>query len=141
MDQALINLTALEFEDFVTLYDVATVIQRTEMIERVAAEIERYICELRDEGRLISMQMDELLANVDDEGLLVLEDYWVKQEGKTPENIREQVKNWVLSLLDLSLMVRHWAIRKFVSLDTSITPGDIGFCLKSPDYQCLLSGT
>lgn len=134
LDQALINLTALEFEDFVTLYDVATVIQRTEMIERVAAEIERYICELGDEGRLISMQMDELLANVDDEGLLVLEDYWVKQEGKTPENIREQVKNWAPEdLLDLSLIVRALGYSgSSVSLDTSITPRGYRILSKIP---------
>ena len=39
------NLSIMEFEDIVTLNDVAIVIQRTEMVMRVVAEIERYICE------------------------------------------------------------------------------------------------
>jgi diadenylate cyclase len=124
LDQALINLSALEFEDLVTLYDVAMVIQRTEMVERVAAEIERYICELGDEGRLISMQLDELMVNVDNEGLLVMEDYWIPQNERSPENIREQIKHWAPEdLLDLNLIIRALGYSgNAASLDTSITP-------------------
>lgn len=46
LDQAMINLSALEFEDLVTLHDVATVLQRTEMVMRIVSEIEKYIIEL-----------------------------------------------------------------------------------------------
>jgi len=56
----------------VTLDDVAFVLQRTEMLMRVAAEIERYISELGSEGRLISLQLDELLTNVDADELFIM---------------------------------------------------------------------
>ena len=56
MEQSLINLSALEFENFVTLFDVATVIQRGQMVFRIAHEIERYIVQLGSEGRLVNMQ-------------------------------------------------------------------------------------
>ena len=60
LDQALLNLSALEFENQATLSDVCTVTQRIEMVSRIAAEINRYIYELGTEGRLVSMQLDEI---------------------------------------------------------------------------------
>ncbi|GIW48862.1 MAG: hypothetical protein KatS3mg079_338 [Caloramator sp.] len=54
------NLSALEFEDLVTAYDVSVAVQRNEMVMRIVYEIEKYICELGNEGRLVSMQLDDL---------------------------------------------------------------------------------
>ena len=45
------------------------------MVLRVASEIERYICELGNEGRLISMQLEELLDNIENDEILIIEDY------------------------------------------------------------------
>src|ERR671918_825507 len=53
LDQVSTRLTALEFEGGVTLHDVLTVLQRAELVTRMAVEIERYIVELGTEGRLI----------------------------------------------------------------------------------------
>src|SRR5918995_16628 len=50
LDQVSTRLTALEFEGGVTLHDVLTVLQRAEMVTRMAVEIERYIVELGTEG-------------------------------------------------------------------------------------------
>ncbi len=80
LDQVLTNLSALEFEDLVTISDVATAVQRTEMVLRIGEEIERYITELGSEGRLIKMQLEELIANVKDEGLLIIKDYKAENE-------------------------------------------------------------
>ncbi|MFY9527146.1 MAG: DNA integrity scanning diadenylate cyclase DisA, partial [Limnochordia bacterium] len=44
--QSLVNLSALEFEDLVTLTDVATVLQRSQMVARIASEIESYVLQL-----------------------------------------------------------------------------------------------
>src|SRR4030081_1131059 len=59
LDQVSTRLTALEFEGGSTLHDVLTVLQRAELVTRMAVEIERYIVELGTEGRLIEMQLDE----------------------------------------------------------------------------------
>lgn len=75
LDQVMTNLNALEFEGLVTVADVTTVIQRSEMMMRVAREIERYVIELGTEGRLVKMQLDELMANVREEYLKTLKDY------------------------------------------------------------------
>ncbi|SDF48593.1 DNA integrity scanning diadenylate cyclase DisA [Sporomusa acidovorans] len=90
LDKGLINLSALEFEDLVTLYDVAVVLIRAERVNRIAREIERYIIELGTEGRLISMQMEELISSVDDVALLI-KDYCNTNEYKDYEAVREQI--------------------------------------------------
>jgi len=69
------HLTALEFEDLVTFGDVAVVVQRFEMLRRVARELNRYIIELGTEGRLVQMQADELTAGADEDYLMLVRDY------------------------------------------------------------------
>src|SRR6202046_2666612 len=64
LDQVSTRLTALEFEGGVTLHDVLTVLQRSELVTRMAVEIERFIVELGTEGRLIEMQLDETMVGV-----------------------------------------------------------------------------
>ena len=68
-------LSALEVEDLVTLRDVVAVLQRTEMVRRIAEELDGYIVELGVDGRLVLLQLEELMAGVDDDRRLVLKDY------------------------------------------------------------------
>jgi diadenylate cyclase len=75
LDEVLDHLTHLEFDDAVTLGDVAEAIGRFEMVQRVAFEVGRYIVQLGTEGRLVHMQADELSANVDDQYQLLIRDY------------------------------------------------------------------
>jgi len=91
LDQALTNLSALEFEEMVTLQDVAMVIHRIEMVLRIKAEIDQYINELGTEGRLISMQLEELVANVEKEAYLLLKDY-CRDQALEPARILEELK-------------------------------------------------
>ena len=75
LEQALTNLSALEFEDLATLTDVTICLQRAQMVSRVAREIERYVAELGVEGRLVSMQLDELMVGIENQGLMIVKDY------------------------------------------------------------------
>jgi len=70
------NLAALEVEDLVTVRDVATVLQRAEMVRRIAEEIEGYIVELGADSRLVRLQLEELLGGVEDDRRLVIKDYF-----------------------------------------------------------------
>ncbi|MFZ5816988.1 MAG: DNA integrity scanning diadenylate cyclase DisA [Bacillota bacterium] len=94
LDQAVTNLSALELEDLVTVLDVVLVVQRTEMVLRIVTEIERYIFELGTEGRLVSMQLEELVTNVAEEGMLIIRDYAQFVEGRTADQVREQMAGW-----------------------------------------------
>ena len=57
------------------LDDVLVVLQRAEMTTRMAEEIERNCVELGEEGRLIRMQLDELMEDVPREKAAVVYDY------------------------------------------------------------------
>jgi diadenylate cyclase len=69
------TLSALEVEDLVTVRDVVTVLQRAEMVRRIADEIEGYIVELGNDGRLLRLQLEELMGGVEDDRRLVIKDY------------------------------------------------------------------
>jgi diadenylate cyclase len=75
LEQVLTRLTALEFQNAVMLDDVLVVAQRAEMTTRMAAEVERDFVELGSEGRMIGIQLEELMADVPREKAAVLFDY------------------------------------------------------------------
>ncbi|WVU11123.1 DNA integrity scanning diadenylate cyclase DisA [Natranaerobius thermophilus JW/NM-WN-LF] len=91
LDQDLTNLSALEFEESVTLADVVKVIQRSEMVMRIVKEIEKYITELGTEGRLVKMQLDELIVNVEDDSYLLIKDYYNSEGHYSPAEISNKI--------------------------------------------------
>jgi len=130
LDQALTNLSALELEDLVTVMDVVLVVQRTEMVLRIVAEIERYISELGTEGRLVSMQLEELVTNVAEEGALIIRDYLVQQEGRTVDTVRDQMATWPNEdLLELMTIARMMGF--------GVTPGVLENPVSTRGYRIL----
>jgi diadenylate cyclase len=91
LDQGLTRLTALEFQGAVTLDDVLVVLQRAEMTTRMAEEIERNCVELGEEGRLIRMQLDELMEDVPREKAAVVYDYELSGEPGTAASALERL--------------------------------------------------
>ncbi|HSI81774.1 MAG TPA: DNA integrity scanning diadenylate cyclase DisA [Solirubrobacterales bacterium] len=77
LDQVAARLSARELNGMVALYDALTVIQRAELVTRMAAEVERYIIELGAEGRLIEMQLEETVVGVMAERAAGARDYIV----------------------------------------------------------------
>lgn len=134
LDGAMNNLSALEFDDTVTLDDVAVVIQRTEMVMRIAVEVDRYICELGNEGRLISMQLEELIANIEQDGLMVIEDYMINVNNKTKDEIRKQIRTFTYDeLLELASVNRALGYYSGMnSFDVNISPRGYRIMSKIP---------
>jgi diadenylate cyclase len=81
LDEVSSNLSALEIEDLVTVRDVVQVLQRTEMVRRIAAEVEDFVVELGEDGRLVRLHLDELYSGVEDDRRLVLRDYFHEDAG------------------------------------------------------------
>jgi diadenylate cyclase len=75
LDEVSGTLSALEIEDLVTVRDAMAVVQRLEMVRRIADEISGYVIELGTDGRLLALQLDELMAGVDEDRALVVRDY------------------------------------------------------------------
>src|SRR5688572_28394915 len=75
LDEVSGTLSALEIEDLVTVRDSVAVVQRLEMVRRIAGEIAGYVVELGTDGRLLSLQLEELMAGVEADRTLVIRDY------------------------------------------------------------------
>jgi diadenylate cyclase len=81
LDNVSASLSALEVEDLVTIRDVVSVLQRTEMVRRIADEISHDIVELGVDGRLVKLQLEELMGGVEDDRRLVILDYFHPESG------------------------------------------------------------
>jgi len=92
-DNRLSILNEYEFNDIVTLKNVIDVIQRAEMVMRIAEEIKRQIYELGEDGRLVNMQLEELLGGLEKEEELIIKDYMAPTKKKrTPEKILKDLE-------------------------------------------------
>lgn len=91
-DNKLNILNEYEFNDIVTLQNVLLAIQRAEMVMRIVEEIQRQIYELGDDGRLVKMQLDELIGGLEKEESLIIKDYIVRKK-KSPDKILEELKD------------------------------------------------
>jgi diadenylate cyclase len=81
LEQVLTRLTALEFQNAVVLDDVLVTLQRAEMTSRMAERIRRDCVELGSEGRLIRLQLEELVGDVPRERDSIVRDYHAAGHG------------------------------------------------------------
>ncbi|MEJ8303103.1 DNA integrity scanning diadenylate cyclase DisA [Saccharibacillus sacchari] len=124
LTQALTNLTASEFEELVTLAEVVGVIRRVEMVLRIKTEIQRYVSELGNEGRLISMQMEELVGNTEREVMLLIKDYIAQTDDDKAKDVLTALRRSTDDeLLDTAHIVRLLGYPSSVSVtDEMLTP-------------------
>ena len=85
-------LNEYEFNDVVTLENVLSVIQRAEMVMHIVEEIEKQIAELGDDGRLVDMQLEQLLVGLEKEEELIIKDYLIVEDKKV-EEILDEISN------------------------------------------------
>ena len=90
LSRELQHLGGLEFEDLVTAIEVCRVLRRSIKVLNIAGEIENYISELGTEGRLVKMQLDEMVANVQEEATLIIKDY-----SNNPDKTAAEILNSV----------------------------------------------
>ncbi|MFD2672500.1 DNA integrity scanning diadenylate cyclase DisA [Marinicrinis sediminis] len=140
LDQAFTNLGATEFEELVTLHEVLNVIQRVEMVLRIKSEIKNYINELGTEGRLISMQMEELTARIDAEGHYLMKDYAKDTDDTKIAELRNQLKR----LSNDELLDPHHVVRILgypntnTAMEESISPRGYRMLHKIPRLPSII---
>jgi diadenylate cyclase len=125
LDEVTGTLSALEIEDLVTVRDVANVLQRLEMVRRIKDEIADYVVQLGTDGRLLSLQLEELTGGLSDDLELVIRDYLPDAKGAA--TLEEAVAN--LTAIDSTELLDPGAGARamgFVvagdSLDSSVSP-------------------
>ena len=131
LDRVINNLNLLEFQDLTTLFDVATAIQRTEMVMRIVEEIKMYILELGNEGRLVSMQLNELVKHIERDGILLIKDY-IKEGYEADEVYTDIQKLTQTELLDLEAISKVIGYGSESLVETLISPKGYRMLSKVP---------
>lgn len=132
-DNMLSILSEHEFDDIVTLDTVINCIYRSEIIMRMETDVKRSIIELGDEGRIVNMQLEELMANVEDEEKLIIQDYNINKEIST-QSILEEIrkidkKNLIVSEKIVKLL--GYEVSSDI-LDTNVSPKGYRILSKVP---------
>jgi diadenylate cyclase len=124
LDQVSTRLTALEFEGGAMLHDVLTVMQRSELVTRMAVEIERYIVELGSEGRLIEMQLEETMVGTAAEKAALVRDYLSGESDEVFAAALEEIGRLAhQDLLDFGRLAELLGYdRKLNTLDCPVSP-------------------
>ena len=92
-DNKLSLLNEYEFNDIVTLEIVINAIQRAEMVMKVVEEVQKAIFELGQEGRLLEMQLEELVGDLEKEELLIIKDYIAPGKKRTAERVLLEIQS------------------------------------------------
>ncbi|HWH01892.1 MAG TPA: DNA integrity scanning diadenylate cyclase DisA [Pilimelia sp.] len=135
LDEVSGTLSALEIEDLVTVRDAVAVVQRLEMVRRIADEIAGYVVELGTDGRLLALQLDELMAGVDSDRTLVIRDYL--PSGRKARTLDEALVE--LDLLSAAELIDLVAVAKALgypgsadALDAAVSPHGFRLLAKVP---------
>jgi len=125
LDEVAGTLSTLEIEDLVTVRDAMSVSQRLEMVRRIADEIQGYVMQLGTDGRLLSLQLDELLGGIEDDRELLARDYLPtsRKSRRAPDVLNELQELSSTDLLDLTQMARAFGFGLAPeTLDNAISP-------------------
>lgn len=125
LDEVTGTLSALEIEDLVTVRDVSMVVQRLEMVRRISQEISQYVVELGTDGRLLSLQLDELISGVSPDREHVIRDYIDAARGdRSVADVLDDVAQIAFpDLVDLGLVARVLGFSTAgEALDAAVSP-------------------
>jgi diadenylate cyclase len=104
------------------------------MVTRIAREIEDYVLELGSDGRLLSLQLDELVTGVDLERELVIRDYLPSSRRKrSPEDVLKDLETLSpTDLVDVGAVARALGLGASEHLDGAVTPRGYRLLAKVP---------
>jgi len=129
LNEALHDLSLREFQDIVTIFDVCRSVQRYERVRRIAREMDPYLLELGTEGRLVQLQLQELMLSISGAELVVKDFY--REKGKlSPEQIHEN-----LAQLDQKDLVKLGNISQLLGYSGNVRSVDT--YLSSRGYRIL----
>ena len=113
------RLSSLEVQDQVTVKDLVLVTQRLEMVRRLDEEVSRYGVELGSDGRLLTLQLHELKAGIDELRCLLERDY--RPADSTDFGLAGLTTLNTTELLDPLTVARSLGFTANEHLDTRIT--------------------
>jgi diadenylate cyclase len=130
LDSVSSQLSALEVEDIVTLREVVMLLQRTEMVRRIAEEIEGDIIELGADGRLVYLQLEEVIGNVEEDYRLAVKDYFHEESSWHLDEVMR-----TLAEFDMERLLDPKAVAETLHLPGGV--GDLDTPLQPRGYRML----
>lgn len=89
LDRALLRLTTLELDNYVTVADVAQILYLFEVLMTVAEQLDGIILEMGSDGRSVQMQREEFIGDMDKEYTLFIRDYASDSSEEAAEQLRK----------------------------------------------------
>ncbi|MDZ5474291.1 DNA integrity scanning diadenylate cyclase DisA [Bacillus sp. 31A1R] len=122
LEQSISNLGIIEFEEMVTYSDVLQVMHRVEMVLRIKNELLTYLSELGTEGRLIRLQMNELLSDIEMEAVLIIKDYAFSRDHKPEEFLKRFQEMSTGDMIEDTVLLKMLGYQGYIHVDEYICP-------------------
>ena len=138
LNQSISGLGLLEFEDVVTYADLLRVLLRFIMFIRIKNELLSYLTELGVEGRLIRLQMNEVITSLEEEGELIIQDYMFSSESDAKEILEKFQELSQQPFIEDSTILKALGFNGYVPLDETIIPRGYRMLHKIPRLPALI---
>ena len=138
LNQSISGLGLLEFEDVVTYADLLRVLQRFIMFIRIKNALLSYLTELGVEGRLIRLQMNEVITSLEEEGELIIQDYMFSSESDAKEILEKFQELSQQPFIEDSTILKALGFIGYVPLDETIIPRGYRMLHKIPRLPALI---
>lgn len=122
MQQSITNLSILEFEESVTFNDFLLVLHRFEMVLKIKNELLTFLYELGTEGRLIRLQMNEILTELEEEIMLIIKDYAYDRDVKAREVLQKMQVLANSGTIEDMVLLKLMGYLGYVHLDENKNP-------------------
>lgn len=120
--RSITNLSILEFEESVTYNDFLLVLHRFEMVLKIKNELLTYLNELGTEGRLIRLQMNEILTDLEEETILIIKDYAFDRAVKGRDVLKRMQTAVNSGAIDDIVLLKMLGYQGYVHLDENKSP-------------------
>ncbi|MBS4193389.1 DNA integrity scanning diadenylate cyclase DisA [Bacillus sp. FJAT-49705] len=138
LEEDISNFSVLEFEELVTYCDILTVFHSVEMVLRIKNELLSYLSELGIEGRLIRLQMNELLQDVEKEVELIIKDYAYSKNISTGDMFEKLQEMSVGKILEDTVILKLIGYNGYVHTDEYRCPRGYRMLSKIPRLPMII---
>ncbi|WP_153125816.1 DNA integrity scanning diadenylate cyclase DisA [Peribacillus tepidiphilus] len=138
LDQSIDELSVLEFEEVVTFSDLLRVLQRFVMFLRIKGELLSYLTELGTEGRLIRLQMNELISSLEEEGDLIIRDYISDKRINSKDILLKLQELSQQEFLEDSTLLKVMGYNGYIQSDETVIPRGYRILNKIPRLPSLI---
>ncbi|OIK12609.1 DNA integrity scanning protein DisA [Bacillus sp. MUM 116] len=138
LQDSIANLSILEFEESVTYTDFLLVLHRFEMVLKIKSELLTYLNELGTEGRLIRLQMNEILTELEEEMMLILKDYTFDREIKVNEVLSRMQALANNETIEDMVLLKIMGYQGYVPLDENKSPRGYRILNKIPRLPAVI---